>query len=277
VGFIKSQDEIAIDEARRRATAVVKQFRQAVRPIYRPHRNALTHVGTCTLLELQGVRLVVTAAHIIDQHAPGLWIGGESTAVPLIGEFLRTIAPSEDRNLDKHDFAASIVTDEFAATLGNVGYVASEYMIKRPREIPPATLFAAVGYPNSKNKDIHVTKREASVRLWMHIGAGKSRSADLDAWAATTNEHLFLTFDKYASNLDGTKRTSTNPKGTSGGPIFHLGNFGDPETYRADQIFTPRLEAIVVERSTKARVLIGVKVGAIIAALQKAEVLPALD
>jgi hypothetical protein len=272
VSVIKSVEEVALDEARRRARAVVDRFRQAIRPIYGPDRNLLAHVGTCTLLEFQGVKLVVTAAHIIDQHGPGLWIGGEKTAVPLVGEFHRTKAPNADRALDKYDFAASIVKDELTVALGEVGYIPSECITTSRPEIPQGSLYADVGYPNSQNKDIHVSKREAIARLWMHVGAGRSSCEALD-WATASNAHLFLTFDKYASSADGTRRNSANPRGTSGGPIFHLGNFADPETYRADKPLQPTLDAIVVERSTQARVLIGVRVGAIVSALQIAKVL----
>ena len=99
------------------------------------------------------------------------------------------------------------------------------------------SMYTCVGYPNSQNKEIDVGKRAMNVQLWRHTGRGRSNHDKIGEWAQRTQDHLFVEFGKYANRADGTKKTSTHPRGTSGGPVFYLGDFGDPETYRPDPPF----------------------------------------
>jgi hypothetical protein len=85
-----------------------------------------------------------------------------------------------------------------------------------------------------------------------------------------TPRHLFIDFPKYVNAVDGSKRTTTQPQGTSGGPVFYLGDFNNPGTYRENSNFQPTLEAIIIEKPNRAPVLIAVRIGTIIQSLQKA-------
>jgi hypothetical protein len=50
-------------------TAAVAEFRSAIRPIYgSTERGLARHIGSCTLLEMRGARLLMTAAHVIDEN-----------------------------------------------------------------------------------------------------------------------------------------------------------------------------------------------------------------
>jgi hypothetical protein len=104
--------------------------------------------------------------------------------------------------------------------------------------------------------------------------ARRSTCPELAPWAAHTTAHIFVDFHKYAERVDGSKRNSTHPKGTSGGPVFYLGDFNDPDTFRYERKFQPMLEGIVVERSEARCTLIAVKISAIEWALQAAGMLP---
>jgi hypothetical protein len=48
--------------------------------------------------------------------------------------------------------------------------------------------------------------------------------------------------------------------------VFYLGDFNDPETYRAGSTFRPRLEGIIIEKPSEVPVLVGVRIGTIIGA-----------
>ena len=265
------------DEAHLRAQATLQQFRSAIRPIYGSVGKTLpVHLGTCTLLRVGTVKLIVTAAHIIDQYSKaGLWVGGDNKLTPLAGMFSGTAAPNGDRKLDKYDFSASSVDAELAAGLGNVSYIEPKFISKGRRQDGKHAMYACIGYPNSQNKKMHATKREIDVRMWMHVSKGRSTHDALAPWATRTTEHLFVEFDKYAATVEGRRRSSTDPTGTSGGPIFYLGNFNDPEIYRSGTRFQPMLEGILIERSRTAKVLVGVKIAPIIHALHFAGLLPA--
>jgi hypothetical protein len=73
---------------------------------------------------------------------------------------------------------------------------------------------------------------------------------------------------------DGAKRRSTHPQGTSGGPVFYIGDFDNLETYRAGANFQPMFEAIIIRKPTEGPVLVAVRVGAIIGALKHKGLLP---
>jgi hypothetical protein len=180
VGLILSNDEMIRSEAHRRAQAVGDQFREAIRPIYRAERSSArrdmpSHVGTCILFRVGDIKLIATAAHIIDQHAKAdLLVGGEKAPVPLTGMFSGTDAPNGVRNLDQHDFSVSPVSDELAADLGNISYIGTEFISKGRRLDRKKSMYFCVGYPNSKNKDMHATKRDVKAKMWMHVSPGKS-------------------------------------------------------------------------------------------------------
>jgi hypothetical protein len=106
--------------------------------------------------------------------------------------------------------------------------------------------------------------------MWTHTGAGSSTHEGLGSWALHTPAHLFIKLDKYAKTPEGTKRSSTEPRGVSGGSVFYLGDFGDPETYRAGAGFQPMLDGIMIERHRQAKVLAAVKIAAIIEAMRRA-------
>ena len=206
---------------------------------------------------------MLTAAHIIDDHKDtGLYVGGDKRLIVLDGAFSSTLAPGGDRNLDHFDFSVSTVSDELEKSLGNASYIPSEFFSRGRRQDRKHAMYACVGYPNSQNKEMSTTRREVAVRLWTHTSPGRS-----------TDGHLSIDFPKYAENMDGTKRTSTHPRGTSGGPVFYLGDFGDPGTYWVDSSFQPMFEGIVVEKPVGGRALRAVKIAVIISALQRAGLL----
>jgi hypothetical protein len=272
--LITTTEAMVRDVAHERAQLVIAKFRTSIRPIYRSApKTLLTHVGTCTLLCIEDIKFIVTAAHIVDQHEGYLWIGGKESAIPLEGAFRSTVAPRGERALDKYDFSVSTVSDELDSSLGNASYISSDFISMGRRADHKHSMYTCVGYPNSQNKEVDVGKREMNARLWMHTARGRSNDDKIGGWAKNSEHHLFIEFPKYANRVDGTKKSSTHPRGTSGGPVFYLGDFGDPETYRVGSTFQSRLEGIVIEKPRMGNALVAVKIAAIVQALRNARVL----
>src|SRR5665213_4557988 len=75
---------------------------KSVRPIYANTRREPRpkHSGSCTLLEIDGVRVLVTAAHIADEIGKGvkLYVGGPlwTRLVPIRGCLLYTSDAADD-------------------------------------------------------------------------------------------------------------------------------------------------------------------------------------
>ena len=67
-----------------------REFPTSVRPVYRnSESNPLEQIGSCLLLNIDGVPVVVTAAHILDQRTGyTLCIAGVpgTNPVPILGD-----------------------------------------------------------------------------------------------------------------------------------------------------------------------------------------------
>lgn len=275
MNIVKTRRQLALDLAHERGKSVVDQFRSAIRPIYRRDpTHAYTQVGTCTFVRINGVEVMVTAAHIIDQHKEQLWVGNESILVPLIGDFHQTDAPAGDRNLDQFDFAACVVGVEFRTSLAGITFIDQAVIGKGRRADRNGDIYSCLGYPNSKNKKKNVTKREIDVQLWMHTGPGASKTDKLGEWGKDTSAHLFIEFPKYPTTATGERRNTTEPRGSSGGPVFYDGNINEANAYNQELVFQPRLEAIIIKKPTNAGLLVAVKLGAIIDACSMRGIIP---
>ncbi len=271
---IISSEAFLRDIAHRRGQIIVDRFRWAVRPIYRPHPKRKTlydHVGTCTLFRAGSVPWLVTAAHILDHHQRDgdLWIGAEKKIVPLQGTFTSTEKPQGQRDLDKFDFAVSRVTDSLLAELGNATFIDSDFVSKGRRRMGSKGLYVCLGYPNSKNKDVHAGHREMGVELFMHAATGHNDRSQLGAAGARYHDsNVFVELGKQVFNALGAKKNPVSVQGMSGGPVFHIGDRGNYNTMRNEANFTPLLEGIIIEKPQDADALVAVSIGTILETLR---------
>jgi hypothetical protein len=76
--IVESLEELAQARIQECAPRAVADFKTSVRPIYGLlDGRRLTHIGSCLLLDIDGKRVVSTAAHIADDLAvTPLFIGG---------------------------------------------------------------------------------------------------------------------------------------------------------------------------------------------------------
>lgn len=246
------------------------KFYKAVLPIYAVVRKSYTHLGTCTLLQIAGQRFLVTAAHVLDEYKKAeLWVGGMRHVVPLTGRFVDSIAPGGLRKQDHHDIAILQVHEALGQALGDVIYIGPESMSKNQRQAEKKVLYLWIGYPNSKNKNVHATRREVDAEFWNHIGPGGLTHDGLGEWAKKTTEHLFIDVPKkHAKNAAGEKINAVHPKGTSGGAIFYVRDFSNASTFCPGTKCRPMLEGIIIEGHLNERVLVAVQIGVVIQAVR---------
>jgi hypothetical protein len=275
VGVVKSVSDVIRERSNYCASSVMQQFGRAVRPIYVSVRRHHAHVGTCTLVRIDGRQFLITAAHVFDKrHTGQLWIGGESSLVPLTGNFMETVAPDGDRKKDHHDFAVIEVGAQVAQQLGEVTYIGPDSISNNRRQPGKKVLYLCVGYPNSKNKDIQPTRREIAAGLLNHIAPGHLKHEGVGLWATTTSDHLFIDIPKrHAKNVGGQIINSIEPTGMSGGPVFYIGDFTDYDSFSPGTTCRPMLEAIIVERYTEARTLVTVLIDRIVKAARNSSAL----
>jgi hypothetical protein len=152
-----------MNELAKRALA---NFREAVRPIYASKPNGRpVHIGSAVLLNINGTKVLLTAAHIIDENtSTTLYVGGGPALVIIEGTFCVTGAPKGMRDHDQYDFAFCAVSDSSAAEIG--GRFVGRDEIASSKSLEQGRLYTAVGYPNSKNRKYNPKKLSVRASLF---------------------------------------------------------------------------------------------------------------
>ena len=252
-----------MDELAERAQ---EQLRTAVRSVYRATKDgAPDQIGSCILLDLQGLKILLTAAHIIDENkATSLYVTGVTDLVLVEAEFICSIKPRGARSNDLLDFAAARIPVSMIAQLGE-GYVRMD-QIRRDSSEDKGHLFTILGHPNSANEFVdHERSTVATTLLPYSSTARFSRRLGTKA-GNEGRDHLFIDYGKF-SREDGAKMESVEPPGLSGGAVIDAGEPSDLKVFRGEVIPTPRLAGMVIEWWKKDRVLVASRLETILPTL----------
>lgn len=263
-----SLGDVVQDHYRRCAVEARRLYRDSVRPVFRRTPDGRPELfGSSVLLEIEGVRCVATAAHVLDGHEDAsIHIGGREEFLPLDLTFTATTAPDGKRDKDSIDVAVARLSESHLAQLGDVPFIrASDQMIDVP--VGPSQFFLTVGYRASQNKPPRPNGPMPPLRVFTYNGLG----ADVPA----TSGRLFggkynfaVDYPKWAKRPNGETIKTTSPKGVSGGAIFLLGDLADPAQLGSMKPHHPRLAGIAIECLGQEKVLIGTKLQAIRDALE---------
>lgn len=161
--------ELLRDTITRRATELsekaVAKYRQAILPIYGSTENGVPdHIGTCIALEVNSQKVLLTAAHVIDQNENTSLYVGVGSLMPLEMEFFSSAKQSDDRSDDYYDFAVGQLPNDTIAALDGVSFISASDLDIEDSE-PDGTVFTLVGYPNSKNKKVDRIKKKPLVHF----------------------------------------------------------------------------------------------------------------
>lgn len=248
-------------------------FKPAVRPIYGSQDGRrLTHIGTCLLLEIDGTRVLSTAAHVADQLAwTSLSVGGliGTHPVELTGKFRATTPPAGDRRLDRLDCAYCEMSAESAAALGPVEFLMGS-RISHNRVPTETRVYTAFGYAISRNKKSfdHAAGSIANL-VSMYTGQVVEVPALAAKLPRSGKGHLLLNFQKHAYTADGERVNAFGPKGLSGGALIDLGNFTTPAIYVPDSRQKATLSGMLIEHWEKQHVMVAVKIGSIVDGIRR--------
>jgi hypothetical protein len=238
------------------ATLAQNKFGSAVRAIYgrRKRGVAPTHIGSCVLLSVNGTRFLVTAGHVTDDaKATTLHVGGDKELVPLSFDAGLTTISDMRRDKDVYDFSVCALSDVMQKELGDVRYITEEEMYKTA-PTGHNRLRMVMGYPTSKNKKgIDNPRMRIGGTLWHYVSLAPVKDPDAD--------HLLVEFDhKESINPDGIGTHSLNPKGASGGAMFDLGTFNDPERLGKPAQCEARLAGILTEYRSQQKLIVATSV-----------------
>ncbi len=204
-----------------------KDFRASVRPIYsiKHIETRPEHIGSCLLLKIDGIAVVSTAAHIMDQLAEGpVFVGSAigASLVPMVDGTIRsTTAPQGNRRLDHVDCAFLVPPSSAIAAMGSVEFLDES---RFSRELPtPSTLYTAFGYPVSRNKKaIDHPAKTIDTRISMYTANVEAMPDLATKLGVSGEEHFFLSFEERSFSGDGATQNTFSPKGLSGGALLRL-------------------------------------------------------
>lgn len=241
------------------------RFREAVVPIYGSKENGRPiHLGSAILLDINGTKVLLTAAHVVDENAfTTLYVGSGPKLEPLEGEFSITEAPS-GRDRDHYDFAFHAIPEDLATKLHGRFVGLSEIApTGRPER---GRYYTALGYPNSKNRKYNPVKKSVRARLFPYSSIHEMDSKIASRLPGDGAHHIFMTYDKRSRDEDGRVVNSTAPKGMSGGAVIDAGCPADRDVFVNNVMPAPLLAGVVIELK-KNKVLLAVRMEVILPAL----------
>lgn len=269
--LIKTVGEIVIERANEAAKAALKEYASAIRPIYASTSQGRPEpIGSCILVNITGTPIFLTAAHVIDEsnHA-SLYIGGESSLVPINGDFLSTDNPQKDRRKDRYDFAAWKLPQQVTTELGHVKYIGEhEFDINSDR--PEGYLYLVIGYPITKNRNIDPVSKSVKTQYWSYYSTVKNDTALKEKLGITGHEHILIGFNKKHS-LDSAGRiiNSISPRGVSGGALVNLGNVAHPKYSGGTVDCKPLLAGLYIEFHKSHGTFVSTKIQTVVRALKR--------
>ena len=243
------------------AATAQARFGDAVIPIYgAKETGAPNHIGSAILLNVNSRKVLLTAAHVLDEHKfTTLYAPGVGKPIPIEGKFVATRAPEGNRDLDRFDFAYCRLSDEMSEAI--VGRFVGEDEIVTSEVEEAGRLYTALGYPNSKNSRHNPITQSIRPNLLPYSNVHKVDQSVAATLPDGGRRHIFLPYGK-RSRIDGLIVNSVAPRGMSGGAVVDAGRPGDLQTLLSGAAPIPRLAGLVIERPGK-RVLIATRMSTI--------------
>jgi hypothetical protein len=271
MALIKTVQDVMSERVKECLTLAKDKFGPAIRPIYASaDARRPVHIGSSVLLKIDDIPYLLTAAHVIDwnKHC-SLYIAGETHLTEIKAEF--GITQADNRADDRYDFAFAVIPEPMAAKLGDVTYISDREISSMPAQTT-GRVYAALGYPNSKNRKIDHTKKHITTVIWPYAAAVLS---DLNATALAKSlkiggdEHVFVKFDEKHSRDLRTEKivNSLDPKGISGGALIDLGNLADLDRF-AEPGTGGRLVGLLIEHHARYKAMVTTRMTTIIRAIQ---------
>lgn len=258
------QLRVRMNELTDRALA---RFRPAVRAVYTANDGGRPdHEGSCVLLDIYDVKVLLTAAHIVDVNVDlhrTLYVTGEKDLVELDGlQFGLSPKVKGSRDGDHLDLAFARVPPALEARLGQ-GYV-TEGDIMEPRLDVTGHLFTTIGYPNTKNNDFDHVNRTINTHVFPYSSTARSNALLRKKVGEDGVHHLFIGYGKQSRGQDGRKVTSIKPRGLSGGALVDAGRLSTPAVFRGEVDPVPRVAGMIVELWREHKVLVSTRMWSIV-------------
>jgi hypothetical protein len=269
--MIESLEEAFRRNVHERATAARAELQACVRPIVASVDGTRPYpLGTCILIEIDGSRFVVTAAHVLDESpAKALFVIGRASSQPvqIRGKIVSSAPPLGGRRRDKIDIGFWPIPSSAQPMLGKVRFL-SEADFSLNRVSSGGRQYMAMGYPYSRNmRRIDHARGTITPSIRTYTAETVRRPELAAELKVSGDDHFFLHFEKTSSYADGSHANTFTPSGMSGGPLVDLGRFDSVEKHLPSHRMG-RVAAILIEWHKKHRAIVALKIEHVIRILK---------
>jgi hypothetical protein len=265
--------EIRREHVREYMHLAQKKYTGAVRPIYGLTRPGIApkHIGSCVLLSVSDTTFLVTAGHVTD-HAKQttLHVAGTKELIPLSFDAGFTTNPEMLRSEDIYDFSVCALSGVMQRELGDVRYI-TEKEIYKAAPLGRNRVRMVMGYPTSKNKKgIDNPRKSIGGTPWIYASLAVDEADVAIILGAPAADHLLIEFDhKESINPDGIGTHSITPVGASGGAMFDLGKFDDPERLAKPAQCEAKLVGILTEYRSRNKAIVATSMKSVLDVCQR--------
>lgn len=262
---IKTVQEYLYEEMDKNIEIAKDKFMKSILPIYGSSINGKPiHIGTSLYIQVDFQKLLLTAAHIVDElKITQLYVGVNSKLLPLEGKFKVTPNVDGSREKDHYDFAYLLLNSDLLSSFKSIPAI-DESMISNYDGNTIGRNFVAFGYPNSKNKQINLEKNTVQPKMMKYSSVTKESPSLCTNLGVSGEDHLFLDFDsKYSKDSSGRKVSSINPKGISGGALIDMGEI-NKQILKITHNQTCKLSALLIENHKSYRLFSATKMNIIV-------------
>jgi hypothetical protein len=253
-----------------RARATRDALRASVRPIHvSPDGLRMHPMGTCVFIEVDDIKYVVSAAHVLDRatDGSGLFVIGSTNTKPvqIRGKFVVTTLPPGGRRRDPIDIGVWQVPQQVVPFLGNVRFLRmSDFSHNRMQST--RRLYMAMGYPYSRNKrGVDQGSRRITPTVRIYTGRVVQVPKLAAKLGVSDASHFFLHFEKISHLEDGCKTNTFSPYGMSGGALVDLGEIDSISQH--SQSAVGHVAGLLLEWHKQYRVIVAIKVQHVIKAI----------
>ncbi len=219
-------------------------------------------VGSAVLAILGDIRVLLTAAHVLDlRHEGGLWIGVSPDMLPVAGEVTSLSTVGATSRADDHiDIGIVRLEGEAWGAVSAHSFASWDEFDIRP-QLAASHTFGLIGYPVSRNK--HPVEGERIIGVAYRMAG---LECDLDAYRATGHDvesALLVGFKQQEMWSPDGMKTAPDLYGASGCGLWRYGRSLRDATGFA------KLSAIAVEwqRRGRHRYILGTRLHIVVAAL----------
>lgn len=227
-----------------------------------PVGEPIKQVGSATLLEDRGRKILVTAAHVFAaEKGTSFWIVGPSGLIGISGDdqLLYCLdSPDDTQASDTFDLAIIDLSADQVRALEGLIFIPMHSVGDHDSDAKQRLLIIS-GYPNSKNKRAVV----ASKPIVQHSICLSTISSPSSEWVGKLEfnpyQNFLLAAPSMSSDASGNEQRTLSVRGMSGGPIVDLGEWSLPDVLSGKLTPTPRVIGILTRHIKKHELFVGSK------------------